>query len=233
VVMALLALLISSLWSPAIERGATSARRPATSALDVDEAYRRLPLGFVANAGQIDRRVRFLAQASGATFWFTRREAVFALPAKGRRVLLHLRFRNADPRLRVVGERRQPGIANFLNGADAAKSHSGVPVYGAIVYRDLWPGIDLAFRGDGAKLKYEFRLAPGADPSRIQLAYRGAHGLSVDKTGTLLIPTGRGVLRDQPPHELSADRRPSDIHLEPVRGGRTERDDLQLQGRRR
>jgi hypothetical protein len=197
--MALLALLISSLWSPAIERGATSARRPATSALDVDEAYRRLPLGFVANAGQIDRRVRFLAQASGATFWFTRREAVFALPAKGRRVLLHLRFRNADPRLRVVGERRQPGIANFLNGADAAKSHSGVPVYGAIVYRDLWPGIDLAFRGDGAKLKYEFRLAPGADPSRIQLAYRGAHGLSVDKTGTLLIPTGRGVLRDQPP----------------------------------
>ena len=197
--MLLLALLISSLRAPAIERGATSSRRPATSGLDVGEAYRRLPLSFVPNAGQIDRRVRFFAQASGATFWFTRREAVFALPAKGSRVLLHLRFRNADPRLRVIGERQQPGTANFLNGADAAKSRSGLPVFRGIVYRDLWPGIDLAFRGDGAKLKYEFRLAPGADPSRIQLAYRGARGLSVDKTGTLLIPTGHGVLRDQPP----------------------------------
>ena len=32
-----------------------------------------------------------------------------------------------------------------------------------LIYRDLWPGIDLVFPGRDGSLKYEFILAPGTD----------------------------------------------------------------------
>ena len=41
----------------------------------------------------------------------------------------------------------------------------------------------MVFRGQGGKLKYEFHVAPGADPSRIRLAYAGADGLSLGAAG--------------------------------------------------
>ena len=57
----------------------------------------------------------------------------------------------------------------------------------------------MVFRGQGGKLKYEFHVAPGADPSRIRLAYAGAEGLSLGAAGNLLIATPLGTLRDSRP----------------------------------
>src|SRR5207249_9866275 len=65
--------------------------------------------------------------------------------------------------------------------------------------RDVWPGVELDVRGNGLGLKYEFRVAPGTDPARIRLAYRGQTRLALDRTGVLRIETARGVLRDRRP----------------------------------
>lgn len=43
------------------------------------QSYIKSPLIFVPNAGQTDSRVRFVAQSSGANFYFTSTEAVFVL----------------------------------------------------------------------------------------------------------------------------------------------------------
>src|SRR6185436_9329270 len=74
-----------------------------------------------------------------------------------------------------------------------------LPRYGQIVYRELWPGIDLQLRDVAGSLKYEFRIRPGADPAKIQLAYDGADGLSTDSSGAMLINTAMGVLKDAAP----------------------------------
>src|SRR5262249_26331398 len=65
--------------------------------------------------------------------------------------------------------------------------------------RDLWPHVDLRVHGRAGTLKYEFRVAPGADPAAIRLAYDGAAALSLDAAGGLLIGTPMGALRDAPP----------------------------------
>jgi hypothetical protein len=57
----------------------------------------------------------------------------------------------------------------------------------------------MVLRGQGGNLKYEFRLAPGADPSRIRLAYRGAEGVSLDTARNLSIATPLGTMRDARP----------------------------------
>jgi Beta-propeller repeat len=171
--------------------------------------YGRLPLAFVPNRGQTDARVRFSAQAGGASFWFTPSEAVFAFAKEKRGVNLRLRFLGADPTATVAGATPGPGKVNYLLGNDPAKWRTNLPTYGEVVYRDLWPGVDLAFRGQPGKLKYEFRLAPGADPAQIRLTYRGAERLALGRAGELRIQTALGVLRDSKPvsYQLVGGRR--------------------------
>ncbi len=162
-------------------------------------AYAKLPLAFVPNAGQLDRRVRYAAQAGGSSFFFTRTEAVLALRKGKRGVALRLGFLGANPAPAIAGARPGTGRVNYLLGSDPARWHTNLPTYGEIVYRDLWPGADLRLRGQSGTLKYEFRLAPGADVSRIRLGYRGQQRLSLGQNGELRIETALGLLRDAHP----------------------------------
>jgi hypothetical protein len=163
------------------------------------EAYGKLPLAFVPNHGQTDKRIRFSAEAGGASFWFTEREAVFAFAGRPKAHVLRLGFVGASTGVEIVGRSPGPGRVNYLAGSDHTKWRTGLPTYAEVIYRDLWPGIDLAFRGGSGRLKYEFRLAPGADPARVRLAYDGADRLAVGRAGELRIHTAGRVLRDSPP----------------------------------
>ena len=74
--------------------------------------------------------------------------------------------------------------------------------------------------GQRGKLKYEFHVAPGADPSDIRLAYAGAEEVTLSAGGALLIGTPLGVLRDQRPAELAGCRHAPRGGPEPLRVGR-------------
>ena len=118
--------------------------------------------------------------------------------ARRRSVALELGFQGANPNSRLVAEDRAPGTVNHLTaGSNAAQRN--LSTYQELTYRELWPGIDMAFRGEGGKLKYEFHVKPGADPRDIQLAYRGAEGLTLASNGALAIDTGLGTLTDPAP----------------------------------
>jgi len=187
-------------WQPEsheIHSGAIPSSAPLKQ--NLLDSYGKLPLTFVPNAGQTDAQVRFVAQTSGANFYFTSTEAVFAFVNEKKRYALRLTFLGANPSTELVGSQAGVGKVNYLFGNDPARWRTGLPTYGEVVYRDLWPGIDLAFRGENGELKYEFRLAPGADPNHIRLAYRGAKRLSLDRDGDLKIHTSLGVLSDSRP----------------------------------
>jgi hypothetical protein len=105
----------------------------------------------------------------------------------------------ANPRVVLAGERRAAGHVNYFRGSDPTRWRARLPRYSQVVYRELWPGVDLRLRGQSGTLKYEFRVRPRARVSDIRLAYRGATGLALDRSGALLIETPLGVLRDSPP----------------------------------
>ena len=163
------------------------------------DAYGNLPLAFVPNLGQTDPRVRFSAQAGGASFQFTDEAALVTLAKGEQGVSLRLAFLGANPAPTIEGARPGPGRVNYLIGNDPAEWHTGLPTYGQVVYRELWPGIDMVFRGGAGQLKYEFLVRPGARPADIRLAYGGASGLSVNGAGELLVQTPLGALRDERP----------------------------------
>jgi uncharacterized repeat protein (TIGR01451 family) len=159
-------------------------------------ANSELPLAFVPNRGQADTRVRYSAQGAGHSFYFTPDKAVLTFTKKEKGVALHLTPLGASPRTRLVARERAPGKVNYLVGSEHQRN---LPTYHEVAYRNVWPGVDLVFRGQGGTLKYELHAQAGADLSRIGLAYGGADGLSVGKGGNLLIQTPLGTLRDARP----------------------------------
>jgi hypothetical protein len=84
-------------------------------------------------------------------------------------------------------------------GDEPANWQQELPTHGELLYGGLWPGINMAVRGEGGKLKYEFHLKPGSSVDDVRLAYRGAEGLKVGADGELLVRTSLGVLEDAAP----------------------------------
>ena len=183
-------------WSTADADSAVNRRA------EVLHAYAKLPLAFVENRGQADARVRFYAHGPRYAFHLTRDAALlsFMEDARGTRgVTLGLRFIGGNPAVVVEGERRAPGEANYLRGNEPAGWQTSLRRHSQVVYRELWPGIDMMLRGGAETLKYEFRVRPGARISDIRLAYSGANGIELDGRGGLLIQTPLGVMHDAAP----------------------------------
>src|SRR5689334_4136602 len=193
-------LLIAALALTAAERSGSAAAAPERPTPAATAGLVNLPLSFVENAGGADARVRFFARGPRYGFYFTQREIVLAFlnEAATDEHALAMRFvgANANAAISGAGER---GTFNDFHGSDPSRWRTRVPAYSAIVYRNLWPHVDLHVRGAGGTLKYEFHVAPGAAPDAIRLAYDGASSLAVDAAGALIVGTGIGALRDAPP----------------------------------
>jgi hypothetical protein len=169
------------------------------------DAYGKLPLAFVPNEGQTEEAVRYYAQGAGYGFFFTPKGAMLSFAegkggAKGRGGhALALDFLGANPHATLTAQQRLSGKVNYLVGDDPTKWQQGLPTHGELLYGGLWPGIDMAVRGEGGRLKYEFHVQPGASVEDVRLGYRGAEGLSVGASGELLVQTSMGVLKDAAP----------------------------------
>jgi hypothetical protein len=128
---------------------------------------------------------------------------------------LTLKFLHPNPHSTLIAQKREPGIVNYFHGADPAKWRLNLPQYSEMVYRDLWPKIDLRLREQTKALKYEFRVRPGAKISNIRLVYAGALDIRLDDSGALLVQTAAGLLRDVPPiayQQIAGSRVPVESH---------------------
>ena len=181
----------------------------ASATLAASSSDAAVPLFFIANHGQAPSPVRYMAQGSGLTAFFSPGEALFRVSDKSVRV----QFVGANPSVEVEGIKQLPGQANFLTG-DADQWRVGVPLYGGVAYRQLYPGIDMLYGANGRNLKSEFVVAAGVDPAQIRVRYLGDGEMRVDQSGALVIPLNGQELREQAP-TIYQDR---DGSREPVAG---------------
>jgi hypothetical protein len=179
----------------------SGAAAPQMSKKEALNAYGKLPLSFVPNEGQTDKAVRYYAQGAGYGFFFTHKGAMLSFAeGKGRGGhALALDFLGANPDATLEAKKRLSGEVNYLVGNDPAEWRRGLSTHAELLYGRLWPGVDMAVRGEGGNLKYEFRLEPGSSVKDVRLGYRGAEGLSVGSGGELLVQTSLGVLKDAAP----------------------------------
>jgi hypothetical protein len=198
--------LSAGLWLSFICAGSAIANAPD---------YGKLPLGFEANAGQTDRRVKFLARGRGYTVFLTGTAAVLTLPntATAGRIadrVIRMKLVGANVNAGVAGADELPGKTNYFIGNDPSKWRTHVPNYAEVKYADVFPGVDLVYHGNlSGQLEYDFVVAPGADPSAIRFTvaedrsgltgseYRAPIRIGAD--GDLVVKIGDGEIRFNKP----------------------------------
>jgi hypothetical protein len=165
-----------------------------------------LPLTFEANQGQAEPSVRYLAHGGGYSLGLSEQGAALTLSNRGQREVLNLQLVDAAASPSLVGLDEQAGQANYLIGNDPSQWHIGVPLFGQVEYRQVYPGVDLVFYGNSQQqLEYDLDLAPDADPSQVRVCFTGQQGLDVDAAGDLVIHLAGGDVLQQAPVVFQAD----------------------------
>lgn len=192
---------------------ATESRAKTTAAAhekDAFTAFDKTPLYFIPNKGQIDKSVKYSAKGGGYDYYFAKDKVVLTFSRGAQKPdpqadlpqthSLSIKFPGANPNVVLRGLEKKTGKVNFLLGGDRKNWRTNIPTYGQVVYEDLYEGVDLVYAGDQRNIKYEFRLAPGADHRLVKMAFGGAEALKLDKAGNLVIKTPLGSLKDKKPY---------------------------------
>ncbi|MCP5111741.1 MAG: hypothetical protein GY953_13000, partial [bacterium] len=131
-------------------------------------------------------QVRYYAKTPDLLLFLTNKDPVLVL---GMGVL----------RIRLVGGAPEPMIAAEASASEhdahfieiyPASPAATTTAHGSIRYRDVYPGVDLVFRGDGAYVEHDFIVAAGGDPAAIRLRFEGAKQVHVNDEGALVMRVG-------------------------------------------
>jgi hypothetical protein len=144
---------------------------------------------------------------------------------------------------KAEAKQAQPGIYNYFIGNDRAKWVTHVRAYREVIYQNVWDGVDLRLYGNGTRhaqplslgervvveggrlrgsgaaeeaIEQEFIVRPGADITKVQVAYNGIDGLKVAEDGSLVVSTALGELRESKPRiyqEVAGKRVPVEGHF--------------------
>ncbi|HWE50288.1 MAG TPA: SBBP repeat-containing protein [Bryobacteraceae bacterium] len=147
------------------------------------------------NRGQAAPGIRFTGSGPGFKAWFEDRAVVLQQGPAAVRITFAGRTNITAPE--SVPETDTGARANYLRGTDPAHWQTGIPLYSEIVYKGLWPGVDLIYRADGDGVKAEYRLARGVPVDEIRLRFD--RDVRIEADGILRVPGEAGdFVEDKP-----------------------------------
>ncbi len=153
----------------------------------------QMPFSFVENHGQADPRVRAVGSGPSFKAWFEDDGVLLQQGAS----TVHLSFAGALPQPAITLADPSGAHANFLRGSDPTLWHTDLPMFKAVHYTDVWPGVGMLFREDQAHLEVEYDVAAGANISDIRLCFNG--DATIQNDGSLLVRSATGEFREQKP----------------------------------
>jgi sugar lactone lactonase YvrE len=170
--------------------------------VDLQLRYARQPLHFEDHSSGRKGRQAFFARGAGYTLVMKRDEVELRLAPRSRPANRDkppaaapepLRLQFPRGRLsRMTAADELPGRSHYFRGRNAAAWGEDVRHYGRVRYERVYPGVDVVFYGNQTQLEYDIVLAPRADLGKVQLAFKGATGLSLDGRGDLIVHTRTG-----------------------------------------
>jgi len=158
-------------------------------------------ISFEPNLGQAEEQVKFMARGPGYTLSLTQRGVVLSFEqteshagAEAFRSLA-VKFVGANELPKLAAKDELTTKSSYFLGADPKKWRTGIPNYARVTIENVYPGIDVMYRGTHGRLQCSFLVAPGARPSQISIAISGANNPRLDPDGNLILRSGKTELR--------------------------------------
>ena len=105
---------------------------------------------------------------------------------------LKLSFQGTDGTSIPVGKGKLSGKANYFIGEDSKKWITGVPLYGSVLYPDVYAGVDFLFQNNDGRLGYRIDLNHGDAVHEIALRFTDHDDLRLNTEGEIEISTAVG-----------------------------------------
>ena len=113
-------------------------------------------------------------------------------------------FVGANENVEIVPDKVISFYHNYFLGSDSTKWVRHARVFQAIVYKNIYPNIDIRYYSEKGQLKYDIIVHPGGDVNRIALKYSGADKISI-RNQELVIRTSVGDVRELYPYTFQFD----------------------------
>ena len=107
-------------------------------------------------------------------------------------------FLNSSEEVEIKGDKSLDTYNNYFIGNDSTKWRPNCKIYQAVIYKNIYPNIDLRYYTENNQLKYDLVVHPGGNPDNIILKYKGADKLIV-KNGQITIHTSVGDVKEMIP----------------------------------
>ncbi len=151
--------------------------------LSLEEVYKKTPLAFQENQGQTDDNVFYFAKSGLTTIFLTKSQVVFALEGG----VIRQSFIETSQNVLVTANKELQAKANYFIGDDPDEWKKNIPLFSEVIYKDLYPGIDLTLYGDGGGLRYKYLVQANADVSSILTSFEGIDEVVVGPSGEIII----------------------------------------------
>jgi hypothetical protein len=94
-----------------------------------------------------------------------------------------------EGRVSYLGDHQEAGLRgpNAMAGLRGQNAMAALPTATELTLSEAWPGVDGAWSGTGGRIEATYQLAPGADPSQVEVAWRGAEAVDVTDEGRLSV----------------------------------------------
>ncbi|MBZ5723441.1 MAG: SBBP repeat-containing protein [Acidobacteriia bacterium] len=152
----------------------------------VVQKYGHLPLAFERNDGQSPSEIEFLARGPGYRIGLGSQGVII----QSRSWRVTTRFAGRGPHIPGAGMQPLSVKSHYLVGNDAAHWRTDIPSFRQVVYRNVYPGIDVVYYGNQGQLEFDLIVAPGADPAQIGMDLEGVEKLWLDAQGRATLRAG-------------------------------------------
>lgn len=172
-------------------------------------------LTFVVNKGQWPREVVYKSSLPGGAVFFTSDGFRYDFYDTREMNLIHQQGQNAGGGVLhchayevsflgsvqpdISSDGKQSYYHNYFLGNDPDKWASNVPVFKALEYRKLYPGIHMKVYSKATSLKYDLVVESGANPSDIRMKFEGVHP-TINDRGDMEIETSVNSIVELAPY---------------------------------
>lgn len=177
---------------------------------------------FIENKGQWPEEVLYKAGIGGVDLWITSQGVVYDFykmrNKSGKKTISPLQLKdqqhersiekferygqvvkmtlqNANRNPGKIGIEKSNGYYNYLLGKDRSKWADHVGLYGEAIVKDIYEGIDVRYYYENGQIRYDYIVQPGADVSRIRMAFAGVEQPFVNRDVELAFNTRFGEVK--------------------------------------